>query len=70
MTIPIIGGLLMGVVANTRPDLFQVVYTRVPFVDVIVTMSDASIPLTAAEWEEWGNPTDEKYYEYMKRYIT
>jgi oligopeptidase B len=58
----------MGAVMNMRPDLFRCVLTRVPFVDVMVTMSDASIPLTAIEWEEWGNPTDEKFYEYMLSY--
>jgi len=62
------GGLLMGAVINMRPDLFKCMYTRVPFVDVMTTMSDPSIPLTVVEWEEWGNPTTEKYYEYMNSY--
>lgn len=62
------GGLLMGAVANLRPDLFQVVSAGVPFVDVVTTMLDASIPLTTLEWEEWGDPTDPEYYAYMKSY--
>jgi len=62
------GGLLMGAVVNMRPDLFKAVLTGVPFVDVMTTMSDPSIPLTAGEWEEWGDPRDEKYYEYMLSY--
>jgi len=62
------GGLLMGAVLNMRPELFRACYTRVPFVDLMNTMSDASIPLTAGEWEEWGNPNTEKYYSYMLSY--
>ena len=62
------GGLLMGAVVNMRPDLFRVVVADVPFVDVINTMLDASIPLTAAEWEQWGNPTNEEHYRYMLSY--
>lgn len=62
------GGLLMGAVTNMRPDLFKVVVASVPFVDVVTTISDASIPLTVLEWEEWGNPNDKTYYEYMKSY--
>ncbi|MFA5729546.1 MAG: prolyl oligopeptidase family serine peptidase, partial [Candidatus Neomarinimicrobiota bacterium] len=62
------GGLLMGVVANMRPDLFKVVVAEVPFVDLINTMLDRTIPLTEIEWEEWGNPNTEKYYAYMKSY--
>jgi oligopeptidase B len=62
------GGLLMGAVANMRPDLFKVVIADVPFVDVINTMLDASIPLTAGEWEQWGNPTNEEQYRYMLSY--
>lgn len=62
------GGLLMGAVTNMRPDLFSAVVAKVPFVDVINTMMDASIPLTVTEFEEWGNPRDREYYEYMKTY--
>ena len=62
------GGLLMGAVANMRPDLFKGVITGVPFVDVVTTMSDASIPLTTGEYTEWGNPADSAAYRYMKSY--
>ena len=62
------GGLLMGAVVNMRSDLFKAVVAHVPFVDVINTMLDASIPLTVIEYEEWGNPNLEKYYHYMKSY--
>jgi len=62
------GGLLIGAVLNMRPDLFQVAVAKVPFVDVINTMLDASIPLTVIEYEEWGNPNEKSYYDYMKSY--
>jgi oligopeptidase B len=62
------GGLLMGVVANLRPDLFKAVVSRVPFVDVINTMLDESLPLTVGEFEEWGNPKLREDYDYMSSY--
>ncbi|MCH7871006.1 MAG: S9 family peptidase [Planctomycetes bacterium] len=62
------GGLLMGAVTNMRPDLFRVVVAQVPFVDVMNTMLDASIPLTVIEYEEWGNPNEKQYYDYMMSY--
>jgi oligopeptidase B len=62
------GGLLMGVVTNLRPDLFKVVVSHVPFVDVMNTMLDASLPLTVPEYEEWGNPNEKKAYDYMLQY--
>ncbi len=62
------GGLLMGAVANMRPDLFRAVLSHVPFVDVMNTMLDASLPLTVPEYEEWGDPNDEKYFQYMLSY--
>ncbi|HEX6903762.1 MAG TPA: S9 family peptidase [Thermoanaerobaculia bacterium] len=62
------GGLLMGAVTNMRPDLFKVVISYVPFVDVINTMLDPTLPLTVGEFEEWGNPKIEAEYRYMKSY--
>ena len=58
----------MGAVVNERPDLFDGVLALVPFVDVVTTMLDESIPLTVGEFEEWGNPKDAEYYAYMKSY--
>ena len=58
----------MGAVTNMRPDLFHAVIAGVPFVDVINTMLDETIPLTVIEWEEWGNPNDKKYFDYMRAY--
>jgi oligopeptidase B len=62
------GGLLMGAVVNMRPDLFKGVIAGVPYVDVITTMLDPSIPLTAQEFDEWGNPNTKEYYDYMLSY--
>jgi oligopeptidase B len=62
------GGLLMGAVMNARSDLFQGIVAAVPFVDVVTTMLDESIPLTTSEYDEWGNPNDKTFYEYMLSY--
>ena len=62
------GGLLMGAIVNMQPDLFQGVVAAVPFVDVITTMLDPSMPLTSNEWDEWGDPRKKEYYDYMLSY--
>jgi oligopeptidase B len=62
------GGFLMGAVSNMRPDLFKVVVSHVPFVDVMNTMLDASLPLTVPEYEEWGNPNEKPAFDYMLKY--
>lgn len=62
------GGLLMGAVVNMAPELYNGVIASVPFVDVVTTMLDESIPLTTGEYDEWGNPNDPEYYAYMKSY--
>ena len=62
------GGLLVGAVTNMRPDLFKAVVAQVPFVDVLNTMLDASLPLTTSEYIEWGNPNEKAAYDYMKKY--
>lgn len=62
------GGLLMGAIANLNPELYNGIIASVPFVDVVTTMLDDSIPLTTGEYDEWGNPSDKEYYMYMKSY--
>jgi oligopeptidase B len=62
------GGLLIGAVTNLRPDLFRAVLAEVPFVDVVNTMLDASLPLTVIEYDEWGNPNDPAAYSYIRSY--
>ncbi|MDX9732231.1 MAG: S9 family peptidase, partial [Bdellovibrionales bacterium] len=62
------GGLLMGAISNLRPDLYKGIVSVVPFVDVLTTMLDADIPLTTAEYEQWGNPNEKKAYDYIKSY--
>jgi len=62
------GGLLVGAVANMAPDLFKGIIAAVPFVDVVTTMMDESIPLTTGEYDEWGNPNEKEYYDYMLSY--
>ncbi|MEA2643129.1 MAG: oligopeptidase, partial [Chloroflexota bacterium] len=62
------GGLLIGAVLNARPDLFSCAVAQVPFVDVVTTMLDETVPLTVTEYEEWGNPNDVEYYQYLKSY--
>ena len=58
----------MGAVVNMRPELFKGIIAAVPWVDVVTTMLDESVPLTTAEFDEWGNPKDQRYYEYMLSY--
>jgi oligopeptidase B len=62
------GGLLMGAVTNLKPEIFRAVVSHVPFVDVMNTMLDASLPLTVPEYEEWGNPNEAEYFHYMLSY--
>jgi oligopeptidase B len=62
------GGLLLGAVTNLEPSLFRAVWSRVPFLDVINTMTDASLPLTVGEYEEWGNPAIAEHYRWMRDY--
>jgi len=62
------GGLLLGAVVNLEPELFRAVWSRVPFLDVINTMTDPSLPLTVGEYEEWGNPALEEHYRWMRAY--
>jgi oligopeptidase B len=62
------GGLLMGAIINLRPDLYKGVIAAVPFVDIVTTMLDESIPLTTSEWDEWGDPRKKEYYDYMLSY--
>ena len=62
------GGLLMGVIVNLAPELYNGVLSAVPFVDVLTTMLDDSIPLTTGEYDEWGNPNEKEYYDYIKSY--
>jgi oligopeptidase B len=62
------GGLLMGAVSNMAPEKYRAIVSQVPFVDVVTTMLDASIPLTTNEYDEWGNPEDKTYYDYMLSY--
>ena len=63
-----VAALVMGVFANLRPELYAGIVAEVPFVDVITTMSDPSLPLTTLEYEEWGNPTVKREYDYMLSY--
>lgn len=62
------GGLLMGAIMNLRPELYKGIVAQVPFVDVVTTMLDDSIPLTTGEYDEWGNPNEKKYYDYILKY--
>ena len=62
------GGLLMGAIMNMNPEIYNGVVASVPFVDVVTTMLDDTIPLTTGEYDEWGNPNEKGYYDYMKSY--
>lgn len=63
------GGLLIGSALNMRPNLFKVAVAKAPFVDLLTSILDTTLPLSVLDWEEWGNPKDRTYYEYIKSYV-